>query len=128
MENLVIFDKPYPIDKQAEGIAIAWAVTSGACNLCRLRSRCECDPDFTIPQDRACMIRKKEILQEWGVESGVSLCGGESGGAGGAAGGGRVPVSEGNRAGSAGEWVSDSAGRAEADEEGAAVQQLTVDN
>lgn len=64
-DNVVIFDKPYPADKQAEGWAVAQAVANGWCNACRLRFRCEHDPDFVFPQDMACMVRKREILEFW---------------------------------------------------------------
>lgn len=66
MDNAVIFDRIYPEEKQAEGIAIAWAVTSGACTSCRLRYRCEVDPDFVFPKAMVCMVKKQEILKEWG--------------------------------------------------------------
>lgn len=65
VDNVVIFDKPYTADKQAEGIAIAQAVANGWCYTCRLRFRCECDPDFVFPGDMACMKRKREILEFW---------------------------------------------------------------
>ena len=70
MANVVIFDKPYSADKQAEGLAISEAVVNGWCNKCRLRYRCECDPDFVFQPDCPCMVRKKEILAGWGVEDG----------------------------------------------------------
>ena len=52
---------------------------------------------------------------------GISLCGDESGRADGTAGGGRVPVFEGNRTGSAGKRISDPAGRKEDRKEGGSV-------
>lgn len=70
MDNVLIFDKPYSLDKQAEGIAVAWAVMNGQCEACPVLSRCESDDDFEFPQDAACMVRKREILREWGVSDG----------------------------------------------------------
>ena len=70
MDNVLIFDNPYSLDKQAEGIAVAWAVVAGLCEFCPVLSQCESDPDFEFPQDMACMVRKREILREWGVSDG----------------------------------------------------------
>lgn len=64
MTNITIFDRPYPADKQAEGLAVQWAVMSGACDKCRSLKRCESDATFVFPSGAACMVRKGEILQE----------------------------------------------------------------
>jgi len=64
MDNIVIFDKPYSLEKQAEGMAVAEAVVKGWCENCRLRFRCECDPDFVFQPDCPCAIRKKELIEE----------------------------------------------------------------
>lgn len=60
---ITAFDRPYPADKQAEGIAVSWAVVSGACNKCKHLNRCERDGKFLPPSGAACMIKKAEILQ-----------------------------------------------------------------
>ena len=59
---ITIFDAPYPAEKQAEGIAVNWAVLSGACNTCPYLSRCESDESFFPHSNAACMVRKDEIL------------------------------------------------------------------
>ena len=64
MTNVTIFDRPYPADKQAEGMAVQWAVVSGACDKCQYLKRCESDAAFVFPAMAACMVRKNEILQE----------------------------------------------------------------
>lgn len=70
-----------------------------------------------------------ERMEKYGISlCGISLCGGESGGADCAASGGRVQALEEGGAESAGEQVSDLAGGEADHEEGAAVQQLTVDS
>lgn len=64
MDNIVIFDKPYSLEKQAEGMAVVEAVVKGWCENCCLRFRCECDPDFVFQPVCPCTIRKKELLEE----------------------------------------------------------------
>ena len=59
---ITMFDKLYPADKQAEGRAISWAITSGACNSCLHLRRCSSDNRFVFPSDAACMKKKKELL------------------------------------------------------------------
>lgn len=72
VDNIVIFDKLYPKDKQAEGMAINWCLLHGKCHACRDLVRCQVDPDFTPPKYSACMIRKRKILREWEAESEVA--------------------------------------------------------
>lgn len=61
--NVVIFDKPYPSEKIAEGRAVQWAFNSGACNNCNYVQQCETDNKFKFPKNSACMIKKAEILK-----------------------------------------------------------------
>lgn len=63
MDSITIFDTLYSKKKQAEGQAIAWAMTSGACSLCRHLTACRCYPDFIPPGSAACMKKKVEILR-----------------------------------------------------------------
>lgn len=63
MEIHTLFDKPYSKKKQAEGIAVTWAVASGACNKCRHLQVCRCYTDFVPPGTAACMTKKAEILR-----------------------------------------------------------------
>ena len=56
-EHIVIFDKPYSPEKIAEGLAVHWAVITGACNSCKYLSACESDASDawnSLPQDAAC--------------------------------------------------------------------------
>lgn len=64
--NFTMFDRQYPKDKQAEGLAISQAIAIGKCNECRFLKQCESDRNFTFPADAYCQKRKQEILKEWG--------------------------------------------------------------
>lgn len=68
--NILIFDKPYPKDKQAEGMAINWCILNKKCDACPDLMRCQFDPDFELPKYSACMIRKRKILREWEADNG----------------------------------------------------------
>lgn len=63
MDIITIFDKPYSKKKQAEGQAVAWAVASGACNLCKHLKVCSNYRSFVPPGGAACMKKKAEILR-----------------------------------------------------------------
>lgn len=54
------------LEKVAEGHAIHWAITCGACDSCKFLIICEKDRHFIFPETAACMVKKKEILKEWG--------------------------------------------------------------
>lgn len=71
VDNIVIFEKPLPKDKQAEGMAINWCILNKKCDTCPDLMRCQFDPDFTPPKYSACMIRKRKILREWEAEEGA---------------------------------------------------------
>lgn len=60
--HITMFDKPYPAEKQAEGLAVCWAVASGACDKCRHLPMCESCRTFVPPADSACMVKKRELL------------------------------------------------------------------
>lgn len=60
-----MFDRPYPMDKQAEGIACQQAVMEGHCGQCGFRRQCSTDRDFKFPVFAWCSRRKAEILTEW---------------------------------------------------------------
>lgn len=68
MDNITIFDRLYPMDKQAEGMAVHWAVVSGACDSCSNRLPCEnWTPDSPMvfpPPGAACATKKAEILRQ----------------------------------------------------------------
>jgi len=63
--NFTMFDRQYPKEKQAEGLAISYAVASGKCNDCRFLKQCESDRNFAFPDEAYCQKRKREILKEW---------------------------------------------------------------
>ena len=58
------FDRPYPTDKQAEGIAVSQAIMGGHCNKCGFLTQCSTQDDFQFPAFAWCMRRKAEILAE----------------------------------------------------------------
>lgn len=62
--NIILFDRPYPPDLIAEGQAIQWAVTSGACNECKNEYECEHNRNFKFPKRAACMQKKAELLRK----------------------------------------------------------------
>ena len=61
--NVVIFDKPYSDEKIAEGVAVQWAVVSGACNSCNHLQQCESNNNFKFPNNAPCTIKKSELLK-----------------------------------------------------------------
>ena len=63
MNLITLFDRPYPQDKQMEGIAISQAIVSGECFKCPHYKRCSTDETFFFPPDSACMKRKKKLLE-----------------------------------------------------------------
>lgn len=72
--HITMFDKLYPVDKQAEGIAVSWAVASGACEKCRYLPVCELCQAFTPPADSACMVKKRELLAKARAELEAEEC------------------------------------------------------
>lgn len=64
MKHITMFDRPYPKDKQMEGLAISQMIVSGACIKCRYYKRCSTDERFSFPADAACMKRKAELMKE----------------------------------------------------------------
>ena len=65
MVNVTMFDRPYPTEKQAEGIAVFSAVMSGECNKCLSLAECSTNDHFRFPEDAFCMKRKDVILRGW---------------------------------------------------------------
>lgn len=68
MNHITMFDRPYPVEKQAEGIAISEAVATGKCNSCGFLRQCESDDRFQFPPLAWCQQRKWQILKEWRAE------------------------------------------------------------
>lgn len=63
MTHINIFDRPYPYEKQMEGLAIGQAVVSGECFKCSYYKRCSSDETFRFPAEAACMKRKKNLME-----------------------------------------------------------------
>ena len=68
MANVTIFDRPYPTEKQAEGIAVFSAIMSGKCNDCQSYAECTTNDHFKFPIDAYCMRQKAIILKGWGKD------------------------------------------------------------
>ncbi len=60
--HVTIFDRPYPIEKQAEGMAIHQAVATGACDKCGFLRQCSADVSFKPPVFAWCSRKKAELL------------------------------------------------------------------
>jgi len=59
-KQIIIFDKPYPAATLKEGLAVQWAVTSGACNSCCYLEACEnSDTTWAFPEDAPCMVKMR---------------------------------------------------------------------
>lgn len=63
MNNAVIFDKTYSPDKIDEGLAVNWALLSGACNKCKYLKQCE-SGNSIFPEDAPCMKKKAEFKRQ----------------------------------------------------------------
>lgn len=63
--HITTFDRKYPKDVQAEGIAVQEAVAEGQCNFCGFLTICENNDSFRPPFFTWCQARKKEILKSW---------------------------------------------------------------
>lgn len=63
--HITMFDRQYPPEKQAEGLAVQQAVVEGHCNRCGFLAQCSTDVNFRFPVFAWCFRRKAEILSEW---------------------------------------------------------------
>ena len=68
-KHITMFDREYPMEKQAEGMAIHQAFAQGECNKCGFLARCSSDTNFTPPVFAWCTRRKHEILADWNKEN-----------------------------------------------------------
>ena len=66
--HINFFDRPYPFEKQMEGLAISQAMVSGACFKCRYYAQCSTDETFSFPPDTLCMKRKKDLMDQHETE------------------------------------------------------------
>ncbi len=64
-QNVTVFDKAYPKDVQAEGIAVNHAVVYGHCDSCCFLATCEKNENFKPPFFAWCQQEKKRILENW---------------------------------------------------------------
>ena len=64
--HVTVFTDHYPLEKQAEGIAVQAAVAEGHCEKCGFLAKCSTDDSFRPPVFAWCFRKKQEILQEWG--------------------------------------------------------------
>lgn len=64
-KHITIFDRAYPREKQAEGLAISEAVASGKCDKCAFLKQCARDRNFEFPVFAWCQQRKHQILKIW---------------------------------------------------------------
>lgn len=64
-QNVTIFDREYPKDVQAEGIAVNHAVVYGHCDKCGFLKTCSADENFHPPVFAWCFQEKKRILADW---------------------------------------------------------------
>lgn len=65
IKHITMFDRPYPADKQAEGLAISQAIVGGHCDKCGFLQQCSTQGGaFRFPVFAWCMRRKAEILAD----------------------------------------------------------------
>lgn len=62
--HVTMFDRPYPPEKQAEGLAISQAIVGGHCETCGFLPQCSTQKDFKFPVFAWCMRRKAEIMEK----------------------------------------------------------------
>lgn len=67
-KHITLFDRPYPPEKQAEGLAISQAIVGGHCAACGFYVQCTTQRDFHFPKFAWCSIQKSNILAKWRKE------------------------------------------------------------
>ena len=60
--HVTMFDRPYPPEKQAEGLAISQAIVGGHCETCGFLPQCSTQKDFKFPVFAWCMRLKAKIM------------------------------------------------------------------
>lgn len=64
-KHITMFDRQYPPEKQAEGLAISQAIVFGHCDRCRFLPKCSTQGEaFRFPASAWCMSRKAEIIAD----------------------------------------------------------------
>ena len=61
---ITVFDREYPMDVQAEGMAVQLAVATGACDKCEFLRECSSNENFVFPKTAWCSKKKGEILDD----------------------------------------------------------------
>lgn len=64
-QHVTLFDKKYPMDVQAEGIAVNHAVVFGHCDKCGFLKTCSTNENFKPPVFAWCQQEKQRILESW---------------------------------------------------------------
>ena len=64
-KHITMFDRPYPAEKQAEGVAVHEAVVEGHCAACGFYKICSTVNTVQPPVFAWCMRRKAEIMADW---------------------------------------------------------------
>lgn len=62
-KHVTVFDKDYPPEVLAEGLAVSEAVALGKCDSCPFLTRCSSDDSFKPPIFAWCFRRKTELLE-----------------------------------------------------------------
>lgn len=59
--HITMFDRQYPPEKQAEGMAVSQAVVQGHCLTCGFRRQCTTNSQFKFPVFAWCSRQKAEF-------------------------------------------------------------------
>lgn len=62
--HTTLFDRPYPPEKRAEGLAISQAIVGGYCDECVFLTKCITQRTFKFPASAWCML---DILKQMGL-------------------------------------------------------------
>ena len=68
--HIAMFDRPYPPEKQAEGLAISQAIVDGHCETCGFLPQCSTQKNFKFPVFAWCMRRKAVIMSKMEEQDG----------------------------------------------------------
>ena len=63
-KHITVFDRAYPPETLAEGLAVNEAVVGGHCDKCAFLERCSSDSSYSPPVFAWCFRRKREILAD----------------------------------------------------------------
>jgi len=63
-KQITVFDRAYPPEVLAEGLAVNEAVVLGECDRCVFLKQCSSDSSFKPPVFAWCFRRKSELLEQ----------------------------------------------------------------